>query len=104
AVAHGYLGNYERATALLEQALQKDDPWVQAYGAEGWAQLGAFLDLQGQRDRALQAYARCLREPDSWRPEGPSAHARAWKYTRRPYTEKDLLDGITPRKGRLARR
>lgn len=89
ALTHAFLGHYDQAAGLLEQAIQTEDDWVRSYRSGWLLQLGNLYDMLGQRDKALSAYRRTLAEPDDWSWHY-STHTRARLYRGRPFTEADL--------------
>jgi tetratricopeptide (TPR) repeat protein len=92
------LGHYDQALILLEQVLQKDEGWVQIYRGRVRLDLGQMYDLLGQRDKAVQSYQQTLQEPDCWDEKGNSPHVQAQRYLQHPFTERDLLDKLKPRR------
>jgi hypothetical protein len=84
-----YLGAYRRAADLLEMALQGDDAMVRSYAAEGFVTLGTVHDLLGERDQACRSYELALTKPDTWI-HLSSAHGRARRYLRHPFSEEDV--------------
>jgi hypothetical protein len=94
AATRAYLGHYDIATTLMEQALASDDPWVQSIAGQTWLQLANLYDLRGRRDEAVAAYERSLRETDYWRGWAESTHALARRYLGRPFTEDDIQQGL----------
>lgn len=53
--------------------------------------------MAGQRDKAMTAYERVLRETDQWNPGASSTHARARHYLARPFTEDEMQNTLRRR-------
>jgi hypothetical protein len=87
---HAYLGHYPRAAEACERILAGDDPALRFRKAGAYLHLGKLYDVMNRREEALQAYRRCLEEPDEWSKEKGSTHAQARKRLKRPHTEREL--------------
>ena len=96
AATHLYLGHYQDAASLLAQAIQTEDPWIQAKRSSAWLQLGNCHDLLGQREKAMPAYQQVLSEPDNWYSPSATSHREARRYLSQPFTEQDLQAPLQP--------
>jgi len=94
AASHALVGNYQRALELMLQLTEQDDEDMRPYKVSLWRQLGNLYDLLGQRDKAVAAYQKALELPDWWDEIDGSTHAQARQYLKRPFTEKELHEGM----------
>jgi tetratricopeptide (TPR) repeat protein len=88
---HTILGDYADGIRHLQRALELDEPGTKAYHIHGWFHLAVLHDLLGQRLQAMDAYERCLQEPED--PADP-VHSKSRNRLVKPYNEADLVRQI----------